>query len=141
MTRRAESVLRSLYDAWRAQDLEQVASYLPDEFSHTVCIPAEILPLGGLCAGKRSAMERLRLIAAQFDFLKFDTSRLMIDRNRAAVEIPMRYLHRETGVQLEAIFASFWTFEAERPVRLQEYHDIGRIKSFATELSARLATR
>ena len=75
MLRRAESVLRDIYDAWRAQDLDQVASYFPEEFSHTVCIPTEVHPLGGLRTGKSSAMERLRLIAADFDFLKFDTSR------------------------------------------------------------------
>jgi ketosteroid isomerase-like protein len=139
MLRYAESVLRDLYDAWRAQDIETVASYLPGEFSHTVYIPADVHPMGGTCTGKISSMQRLSLIAAEFDLLHFETIRLMTDRNRAAVEIPMRYRHRGTGVHLESIFVNFWTFEAERPVRLNEYHDISRIKSFVTELAARLA--
>lgn len=138
MTKRAECILRNIYDAWRDQDLDQVASLLPDEFSHTIHIPSELHPLGGTCNGKRGSMLRLSLIAAEFDVLKFDTSRLMFGSNHAAVEIPMRYRHRRSGAQLEAVFVNFWTFKADRPVLLTEYHDIGRIQSFVAEMSSRL---
>jgi hypothetical protein len=40
----------------------------------------------------------LQLIVAQVHFDKIDTSDLLIERNRAAVEVPIRYRHRETGV-------------------------------------------
>ncbi len=101
-----------------------------------VNIPTEIHPLGGACNGKHAALSRLRLITVEFDFLRFDTSELMIDGNRAAVEIPVRYRHRETGVPLESIFVNFWTLEEGWPVRLTEYHDIGRIQAFTKEVAA-----
>ena len=136
MVKSAATILEDIYDAWRAQDLEWLASYLPDDFCHVVNIPTEIHPLGGACNGKHAALSRLRLMTVEFDFLRFDTSELMIDGNRAAVEIPVRYRHRETGVPLESIFVNFWTLEEGWPVRLTEYHDIGRIQAFTKEVAA-----
>ncbi|MGZ5849990.1 MAG: hypothetical protein ACXWJN_05320 [Methyloceanibacter sp.] len=54
-------------------------------------------PLDGLCSGKKAALARLSLIAAEFDFIVFDTSDLIIQKERASVEIPIRYRHRQTG--------------------------------------------
>ena len=47
----------------------------------------------------------------QFDFLRFDTGDLMIHRERAGLEIPIHYRHRDTGMQLETKIVNFWTFE------------------------------
>jgi hypothetical protein len=82
-----ETVIGDIYDAWRAQDLNWLASYLPDDFCHVIYIPTEVHPLGGLCRGKKAAIERLSPIASQFDFLSFDTSDLIIQKNRAGLEI------------------------------------------------------
>ena len=133
---KTETIISDIYDSWRAQDLEWLASYLPDDFCHVVHIPTAIHPLGGLRQGKRAAIERLALIAQQFDFLRFDTSDLIIQKDRAGIEIPVRYRHRETGTLLETTIANFWTFEDGWPVRLTEYHDIGRIQAFSASLAA-----
>jgi len=136
MGKTAGAILGDIYDAWRTQDLDWLASYLPDDFCHVVHIPTDIHPLGGACHGKKAALERLRLITVEFDFLTFDTSDLMIEKNRAAVEIPVRYRHRQTGVPLESTFANFWTLEEGWPVRLVEYHDISRIQAFVRDVTA-----
>jgi len=34
-----ETIICEIYDAWRAQDLEWLASYLPDDFCHIIYIP------------------------------------------------------------------------------------------------------
>jgi ketosteroid isomerase-like protein len=133
---KTETIIGDIYDAWRAQDLEWLASYLPEDFCHTVYIPTEIHPLGGPCRGKVAALNRLGLIASQFEFLRFDTSDLMFRDGRAGLEIPIRYRHRETGAQLETMIANFWTFEEGWPVKLDEYHDIGRIQAFTASLAA-----
>jgi ketosteroid isomerase-like protein len=133
---KTETIITDIYDSWRAQDLDLLASYLPDDFSHMIHIPTEVHPLGGLCHGKMAALDRLGVIAAQFDFLRFDTSDLIIQKDRAGIEIPVRYRHRETGTLLETIIANFWTFEDGWPVRLTEYHDIGRIQAFSASLAA-----
>ncbi len=133
---KTETVIGDIYDAWREQDLQWLASYLPDDFCHVIYIPTEIHPLGGACRGKAAAIERLGLIAAQFDFLRFDTSDLIIHKERAGVEIPIHYRHRETGTQLETMIANFWTLEDGWPVKLSEYHDIARIQAFTANLAA-----
>jgi hypothetical protein len=130
------TVLVDIYDAWRTQNLDLLATYLPGDFCHTVYIPKEIHPLGGMCQGKVAAVDRLRLIASEFDFLRFDTSDLIIHDNRAGAEIPIHYRHRETGVQLETVIANFWTFEDGWPIRLVEYHDLIRIQAFTNNLAA-----
>lgn len=50
---KTETVISDIYDAWRSQDLDRLASYLPNDFSHMVYIPTEVHPLGGLSAARR----------------------------------------------------------------------------------------
>ena len=59
---KAETIIGDIYDAWRAQDLEWLASYLPDDFSHMIYIPTEVHPLGGLSQGKAATLKRLGLM-------------------------------------------------------------------------------
>jgi ketosteroid isomerase-like protein len=125
-----------IYDAWRAQDIEWLASYLPDDFNHMIYVPTEVHPLGGLSRGKAATLDRLRTIAQQLDFLRFDTSDLMVQKNRAGLEIPVQYRHKETGARLETTMVNFWTFEDGWPVKLARYHDIDRISTFTATLAA-----
>ncbi len=39
-------------------------------------------------------------------------------------------------MQIETVIVNFWTFEDGWPVRLAEYHDIGRVKAFSANLAA-----
>lgn len=133
---KTETIINDIYDAWRSQDLDRLASYLPEDFSHMIYVPTEVHPLGGLCCGKEASVGRLGVIAMQFDCLHFDTSDLMIRNERAGLEIPVRYRHLETGIQIETMIVNFWTFEDGWPVGLSEYHDIGRIQAFTASLAA-----
>jgi ketosteroid isomerase-like protein len=133
---KTESIIGDIYDAWRAQDLAWLASYLPDDFAHMIHVPTEIHPLGGLASGKEAALERLRIVAHQFHLIRFDTSDLMIRQNRAGLEIPLHYRHKETGTPFTTTMVNFWTFEDGWPVRLCEYHDVGRIQAFNADLAA-----
>jgi ketosteroid isomerase-like protein len=132
---KTEAILSDIYDAWRAQDLEWLASYLPDDFSHMVYVPREIHPLGGLCRGKAAAMQRFAAVAHEFDLLHYDTSDLMIQKDRAGLEIPSRYRHKATGLQIETTIVNFWTFEDRWPVKLADYHDIARVQAFTANLA------
>jgi len=55
---KTETIISDIYDAWRAQDIEWLGSYLPNDFCHMVYVPTEIHPLGGLCRGKAAALQR-----------------------------------------------------------------------------------
>ena len=106
----------------------------PDDFCHVIHIPQAILPLGGTCRGKAASIARLGVIADDFEFVRFDTSGLVLQDDRAGVEIPVHFRHRETGMSLETTIANFWTFEDGYPIKLSEYHDIDRIQAFSKHL-------
>ena len=36
---KAETIINDIYDAWRSQDLDRLASYLPEDFSHMIYVP------------------------------------------------------------------------------------------------------
>lgn len=133
---RPETIVCEIYDAWRAQDMEWLASYLPDDFCHVIHIPTEIHPLGGTSRGKAASIALLGVIADDFEILRFDTSGLIVQEARAGVEIPVRYRHRETDIDLETTIANFWTFEDGWPVRLSEYHNLVRIQEFKQNVAA-----
>jgi len=137
MVKTTGTILGDIYDAWRAHDLEWLASYLPDDFCHVIHIPLTIHPWGGIRRGKKLALERWHLILEQYEILRFDTSDLMMERNRAAVEIPMYYRHRETGTPLETVKANFWTIEEGWPVKLTEYYDIAQLQAFFGSVAPR----
>lgn len=113
-------ILGDIYDAWRAQDLDWLASYLPNDFAHIINVPAGIGPTAGSCYGKKAVIDRWHAMMADFEFLMFDTSGLMTERNRAAAEIPFRYRHRALGKLFELTKGTFWTLEDGWPVRLTE---------------------
>jgi hypothetical protein len=90
MPKATAMILGDIYDAWRAQDLDWLASYLPNDFAHIINVPAGIGPTAGSCYGKKAVIDRWHAVMADFEFLMFDTSGLMTERNRAAAEIPFR---------------------------------------------------
>jgi ketosteroid isomerase-like protein len=136
---KTETILNDIYDAWRAQDVDWLGTYLPDDFSHMVYVPKAVHPLGGLRKGKAEVLQRYRMVAETHELLRYDTSGLMIQKDRAAVEIVCHYRHRATGFQIETTLANFWTFEDGWPVKLAEYHDIGRIQDFTAKLAVAMA--
>jgi ketosteroid isomerase-like protein len=130
MAKTVGAILADVYDAWRAQDIDWLGSYLPNDFCHVIHIPTAIHPLGGARHGKKVALERFRQIVARYEILHYDTSDLMIEKNHAAVEIPFHYRHRGTGTVLETTKANFWTLEDGWPVRLTEYYDVTDLQAF-----------
>jgi ketosteroid isomerase-like protein len=133
---KTRTILDEIYDAWRDHDLERLASYLPDEFSHVIHIPQDVHPLGGMCHGKKAALERLSLLFTQFDSVRLDPSEIVIDPGKAAVEIQIHCRHKETGRSLESVKTNFWTLEAGWPVSLAEYYDIAGFRAFMSAVEA-----
>jgi ketosteroid isomerase-like protein len=134
MMTKPETIVCEIYDAWRAQDLEWLASYLPDDFCHIIYIPQDIHPLGGACRGKAASIARLGVIVDDFEILQFDTSRLIANEDHAGVEIPVRYRHRETSVPLETTTGNFWTFEDGWPIQMIEYFDLNGVAALTQSL-------
>ena len=60
----------------------------------------------------------------------------MVYRYHAAVEIPIHYVHRETGASFNSTKANFWTLEDGWPVKLAEYYDVNRLQAFLSTAAA-----
>ncbi|MFD0986713.1 hypothetical protein [Methyloligella solikamskensis] len=127
-------VLGEIFKAWRRQDLDLLASYLPTDFGHDIRLPTSVLPQAGLIEGKKPALNRLSLIAEAFEIVRFDTQRLLAAADRAAAEVPICYWHRKTGYTLETTMGMFWELEEGWPTRLVEYHDIDRVGRFLEKI-------
>jgi ketosteroid isomerase-like protein len=141
MTKAAGAILADFYDAWRAQELDWLASYLPDDFCHTMLFPMDIHPLAGTARGKTAVLQRWRLYVVDYEFLHFDTGGLLVDKDHAAVEIPLRYRHKETGTELMTTKANFWTLVDGWPVQLTEYYDVASLQDHTRTVAAKRAVQ
>ncbi len=130
-------VLTDIYDAWRTEDLDWFATYLPDDFSHFINIPVAMHPLGGLRQGKHAVLERLSQIFQQFHTKRLETGPVALHANEVAIEVRTRCQHLESGAWLETTKSNLWTLEAGWPVRLYEYYDIDRFRAFMNSTSRR----
>jgi ketosteroid isomerase-like protein len=135
-TQTIASVLGDIYDAWRAHNLDWLASYLPDDFSHRINIPSAMHPLGGERLGKTAALERLSLMFAQFETQRLSTSHLMIDEGKAALEVNTLCVHRPTGACLDTRKRNLWTLEDGWPTKLDEYYDLALVAAFLQSVSS-----
>jgi hypothetical protein len=63
---KTKTILSEIYDAWRDQDVQRIASYLPHNFSHVIHVPSEFHSLGGARLGKQASLERLTQIFGQY---------------------------------------------------------------------------
>jgi ketosteroid isomerase-like protein len=127
----AQSLLTDIYDAWRANDLDRFATYLPDDFSHYINIPVELHPLGEARHGKAAALERLKQIFQQFQMQRLETASIAVGDNSATVEVRKICLHRESGVLFDISKMDLWTLEGGWPVKLFEHYDLDQFKAFA----------
>jgi Domain of unknown function (DUF4440) len=85
MTKPAKAILADIYDAWRAHDLDWLGTYLPADFSHSLNIPMEMSPAGGLRLGKDAVLRRLGEIFDGFDAQYLEPGEIAIDGARAIV--------------------------------------------------------
>jgi hypothetical protein len=136
MSHSTQAILTDIYDTWRVHNLDLLASYLPDDFSHSINIPAELHPLGGLRCGKRAALERLGQIFQQFDTRHLETNSITLDANGAAIEVRTRCRHRKSGAWLDTIKSNIWVLEDGWPVGLQEIYNLDRFRAFMDSVAA-----
>ena len=126
----AEIILVDIYDAWRAHDLDWLASYLPQDFSHDLNIPIETLAVGGDRVGKEAALERLRQIFDGFDTQYIEPGRITLDGAVATLEVETRCKQRSSGNWLHTTKKHVWLLEDGWPVKLSEFYDLEQFDIF-----------
>jgi ketosteroid isomerase-like protein len=137
MSNLVQGILTDIYDAWRTQNLDLLATYLPDDFSHFMNVPVEMHPLGEVRHGKSAVLERFELIFEQFDMQCLDACHFTVNAQSAAVQVRKQCRHRESGAMLDMTKTDLWTLEDGWPVKLFEHYDLDRFKSFMEAASRR----
>ena len=132
------AILNDIYDAYRAQNLDWLGTYLPEDFCHVLHVPATVHQMAGARQGKQAVLDRIRVCIAPYDFLSFDTSTLLIEGDRAAVEIAFHYRHKKTGKELRGLKANIWALEENWPVKLTEYYDVGVLQAFLQTIGGKI---
>jgi ketosteroid isomerase-like protein len=130
MTKPARAILTDIYDAWRAHDLDWLATYLPADFSHSVNIPQEALSAGGLRHGKGAVLLRLGEIFDGFDAQYLEPGEIRVDGARAIVTVHTKCRHRRSGKWLDTRKQHIWRLEDGWPVDLAEFYDLAQFESF-----------
>jgi ketosteroid isomerase-like protein len=130
MSYSAQQILTDIYDAWRMQNLELLATYLPDDFSHFINVPVEMHPLGEVRHGKSAVLERFAFLFGEFEMQRLDTGRFTANAHSAAVQVRKQCRHRESGAVFDMTKTDLWTLEDGWPVKLFEHYDLGRFKAF-----------
>lgn len=136
MKKKIGTVLDDIYDAWRAHNIDWLATYLPEDFSHRINIPPAMYPLGGERLGKQAALERLSLIFSHFDIQRLSTSHVVIEGSKAVVEVSTLCVHRSTGTHLDTQKRNVWTIEDGWPTKLDEYYDLERFAAFMQSVAS-----
>lgn len=133
MTKPAKAILADIYDAWRAHDLDWLASYLPADFNHTLNIPEDMLATGGHRSGKEAALRRLGEIFDGFDAQYLEPGDIAINGEQALVTVHTRCRHRRSGKWLETRKKHIWRLEDGWPVDLYELYDLAQFEAFIKE--------
>lgn len=136
MTHSTQTILTDIYDAWREQNLDLLATYLPDDFSHFINIPTELHPLGEVRHGKAAVIERLGLIFQQFDVQHLETGQIAVNAHSATVQVRKGCRHRASGAVLDLTRSDLWTLEEGWPVKLFEHYDLDRFRDFMRKAAA-----
>jgi ketosteroid isomerase-like protein len=130
MTKPSKAILADIYDAWRAHDLDWLATYLPADFSHTMNIPEDVLPTSGLRQGKGAALSRLGEIFDSFDAQYLEPGEIAVSGSQAIVTVHTRCKHRRSGKWLETRKQHIWRLEDGWPVDLSEVYDLAQFEAF-----------
>jgi ketosteroid isomerase-like protein len=136
MSHQVESILSDIYDAWRAHNLDLLASYLPDDFSHFINIPTELHPLREARHGKAAVLKRLNQIFEQFDTEQLEISAITVRAEGASVQVQTRCQHRQSGAVLDITKSNLGSLEHGWPVKLFEHYDLERFKAFMQNVGA-----
>jgi ketosteroid isomerase-like protein len=119
-----------LYREYESGDVAKIMDGLPDNFRFEWESDRDTPPsYTRACNTKYELAERLREIAAKFEFHSYRPINILVDGDHAAAELQVELTSRTTGQRFRARVAHFWSFEDGIPVSLVEYMDTALIAS------------
>jgi len=130
MRARERLVVEALYASWAAKDLRAVLSCLSDDIFFAMHVPPELIPFAGETRGKAALIPRLQMILDDFDFLQYRPIHIVDEGDVLHSQVRYHFRHKATGYDIEGTMRHVWQIEGDQIVRLEEFHDTERVKTF-----------
>jgi ketosteroid isomerase-like protein len=130
MRARERLVLEALYASWAVKDLKAVLSCCSDDIVFAIHVPPEVMPFAGETRGKDALVPRLQMILDDFDFLQYRPIYIVDEGGALHSQVRYHFRHKATGYDIDGTMRHVWQIEGDQIVRLEEFHDTPRVKTF-----------
>ena len=139
MAESAKEIVEAAYKAWSARDIERALANFAVNAVLVLHIPKELMPTAGETKGKEAIVAAFQGILDQFDFMEFRPTSIAASGHRVDSTVHFHYRHKLSGEQIESDLRHEWTIEDGKVVRLEEWHDLGRLAPFFTTVAKKLS--
>jgi ketosteroid isomerase-like protein len=123
----ADEILRkrlaAIYTAYEKGDFDTALSAFDDEADFISYLPVDIFPYLGRRRGRTAIAEMMLGVRAQFEFLSYKPTFMVVEGEDAAAIIEMRVKQRSTGRVINVNLGHFIHFRGGRIVDFREFTD------------------
>ncbi|MEM7067416.1 MAG: nuclear transport factor 2 family protein [Pseudomonadota bacterium] len=115
--------IQECYAAYAARDLEGTMKPFADNVCFEWTADSKHSKFSGCSNGREKMIERLAILAEQFEFLEVKLLDLIVEGNKAAARIEMKLKSNQTGEEFTNHSGHFWQFEDGVCTEFAEYYD------------------
>jgi ketosteroid isomerase-like protein len=122
-TERTRAVIRSVYEAYAAGDLDRLAPALSEEVDWAILAPEYLFGFAGERRGREAVMATLREIRRLHDILSYEPQVVLADGSEACVYSICRVRDRESGREAVVEICDLMRLERGRIIWFREFID------------------
>ena len=126
----AVRLVKRCYDAWDKKDLDSLMACCVPDAVYQIHVPTDILRFAGRHDGIDEIRACLATILAEYVFLAFAVDWIRGSGDTVRARVLYYYRHPVTGDQFDAGFRHVWHVADGQITRVDEYHDVARLKAF-----------
>jgi ketosteroid isomerase-like protein len=125
--------------AWAAGDIEAALAFIAEDAVYELHISGDVLPFGGVTAGRANIATTLRKIRTEFEYILYRPLRYAAAGDTARFQVEFMYRHRASGEVLSGRFRLVMQVKDGLIVRADEYHDRAKVEAFMRLVGTRRA--
>jgi ketosteroid isomerase-like protein len=124
------AVVANFNTLWEAGDIDAALALIANDAEFELHISIDVLPYGGMAAGRDAIEAKLRRMRADWDYILYRPFALAADGNIVRFQVEFMYRHRESGQVLSGRFRFVMRVENGLIVRVDEFHDRAKVEAF-----------
>ena len=133
-------IVHRFYADYRKRDIDAAVALVADDVNFDWKVGADhIKEYTGSVVGKQAFHDRLKALAAEFDYVGIDVVDVVASEDRAAVQLSLTMRHRKSQREFVMPVADFWTFRDGKAVEFAEYYDTALAQSILAGAAAEAA--